>query len=148
MGLWDKIKDGFFDDANASPEQLANRRAALNAPQDLKKAIDDAVDPLNKAAARVIRQRSEAEQARAEDAVNAIEEQRRLFYVAITRATRTLVLSSAASAPYGDAMQMGLTVARRLRGSAILHASPFMSELGASAPAALSGNQWRSQLGF
>ena len=78
----------------------------------------------------------------------AIEEQRRLFYVAITRTTKTLVLSSAASSAYGDAMQMGLTVSRRLRGAAVLQASPFMSELGAQAPAAVSGNQWRSQLGF
>ena len=78
----------------------------------------------------------------------AIEEQRRLFYVAITRTTSTLVLSSAASAPYGDAMQMGLTVARRRGGNAILQASPFMSELGTQAPEALSGRQWRSNLGF
>lgn len=76
------------------------------------------------------------------------EEQRRLFYVAITRTTQTLVLSSAASAPYGDAMQMGLVVDRRLRGNAILQASPFMSELGTQAPVALSGNQWRSNKGF
>jgi superfamily I DNA/RNA helicase len=78
----------------------------------------------------------------------AIEEQRRLFYVAITRTTNTLVLSSAATAPYGDAMQMGLVVARCLGGNAILEASLFMSELGTQAPAALSGGQWRSNLGF
>jgi superfamily I DNA/RNA helicase len=78
----------------------------------------------------------------------AMEEQRRLFYVAITRTAHTLVLSSAASAPYGDAMQMGLTVARRLGGNAILQASPFMSDLGIQAPATLSGGQWRSNLKF
>lgn len=78
----------------------------------------------------------------------AIEEQRRLFYVATTRTTHTLVLSSAATAPYGDAMQMGLTVAYGVGGNAVLQASPFMNELGPDAPPALSGNQWRSQLGF
>ena len=77
-----------------------------------------------------------------------IEEQRRLFYVSITRTGRTLVLSGAATAPYGDAMQMRLTVARHLGSSAVLQASPFMSELGVHAPPTLSGNQWRSQLGF
>jgi len=78
----------------------------------------------------------------------AIEEQRRLFYVAITRTKQTLVLSSAASTLYGDAMHMGLKVAHHLGSSAVLQASPFMSELGVHAPVALSGNQWRSQLGF
>ena len=78
----------------------------------------------------------------------AIEEQRRLFYVSITRTKHTLVLSSAASSPYRDAMQMGLTVTRHLGSSVVLQASPFMSELGPHAPVALSGSQWRSQLGF
>lgn len=78
----------------------------------------------------------------------AIEEQRRLFYVAVTRTSQTLVLSSAASTSYRDAMRMGLTVARRLGNRAVLQASPFMSELGTHSPRALSGNQWRSQLGF
>ncbi len=82
------------------------------------------------------------------DALQTIEEQRRLFYVAITRTTETLVLSSAATAPYGDAMQMGLVAARRLGGNAILQASLFMSELGIEAPAAVSGNQWRTNSGF
>lgn len=82
------------------------------------------------------------------DRQQAIEEQRRLFYVAITRTTETLVLSSTITSPYGDAMQMRLVVARRVGGNAILQASPFMSELGTQAPAALSGNQWRSSLGF
>ena len=77
-----------------------------------------------------------------------IEEKRRLFYVSITRTKQTLVLSSAASAPYRDAMQMGLTVAHHRGSDAVLQASQFMSELGVHAPGALSGNQWRSQLGF
>lgn len=78
----------------------------------------------------------------------AIQEQRRLFYVAITRTRQTLVLSSAATAPYGDAMHMGLTTARRFGSSAVLQASPFLADLGAQAPPTLSGTQWRSQLGF
>ncbi len=81
----------------------------------------------------------------------ALEEQRRLFYVAITRTSQTLVLSSSAKAPYGDAKQMGLTVTRfagRTGDNAILQASPFLSELGQPAPRPLSGNQWRSSVGF
>ena len=78
----------------------------------------------------------------------ALEEQRRLFYVAITRTTETLVLSSAATAPHGEAMQMRLTVARASRGVAALQASPYWSELGPHSPGALSGQQWRTSLGF
>jgi DNA helicase-2/ATP-dependent DNA helicase PcrA len=77
-----------------------------------------------------------------------IEEQRRLFYVAITRTSQTLVLSSAATAPFGESMQMGLPSIRRMGTNAVLQASPFMSELGNSVPATMSGNQWRTQLGF
>ena len=78
----------------------------------------------------------------------AIEEQRRLLYVAITRTKQILVLSSAATAQYADAMQMGLTVAHHIGTNAVLQASPFFSEMVAQAPAAVSGDQWRSQLGF
>ena len=77
-----------------------------------------------------------------------IEEQRRLFYVAITRTSQTLVLSSSASAPFADAMGMGLRIAGRLGPNVVLQASPFMSELGPQAPTPLSGNQWKTQLGF
>lgn len=76
------------------------------------------------------------------------EEQRRLFYVAVTRTRQTLVLSGAASAPYRDAMHMGLTVARHRGNAAVLQAPVFMSELGVQAPTALSGSQWRARVGF
>lgn len=77
-----------------------------------------------------------------------IEEQRRLFYVAITRTSQTLVLSSSASAPFADAMGMGLRIAGRLGPNVVLQASPFMSELGPQAPTTLSGSQWKALLGF
>ena len=77
-----------------------------------------------------------------------MEEQRRLFYVAITRTTQALVLSSAISAPYSDAMQMGLTVTRARKGIAMLQSSPYWSELGPHAPTPISGHQWRTNLGF
>jgi DNA helicase-2/ATP-dependent DNA helicase PcrA len=77
-----------------------------------------------------------------------MEEQRRLFYVAITRSTETLFLSSAATAPHGEAMQMGLTVTHARQGTAALQASPYWSELGPHAPHAISGQRWRSSLGF
>lgn len=78
----------------------------------------------------------------------AIEEQRRLFYVAITRTKQTLVISGAANSQYAEAMRMGLTVTRRFGGQAVLQASPFLSELGPLAPMPLSGVQWRTHLGF
>ena len=77
-----------------------------------------------------------------------LEEQRRLFYVAITRTTDTLVLSGAATVPQGQAKQMGIPFTKSFRGNAILQASPFLSEFGAQAPAALSGQRWRSKLGI
>jgi superfamily I DNA/RNA helicase len=76
------------------------------------------------------------------------EEQRRLFYVGITRSTETLVLSNGVRMPYGAALQMRMPVAARRGGYAILQASPFLGELGPAAPAAVSGTNWRAQIGF
>lgn len=78
----------------------------------------------------------------------AFEEQRRLFYVAITRTTETLVLSSAATSSFNDAMQMGLTVSRKAGSLAVLQASPYLSELGSQRGRVLSGAAWRKALGF
>jgi superfamily I DNA/RNA helicase len=76
------------------------------------------------------------------------QEQRRLFYVGLTRSTDTLVLSSAIRMPYGQAMQMGVPVMHGGYGVAILQASPFLAELGPSAPVPIPGNEWRANLGF
>lgn len=76
------------------------------------------------------------------------EEQRRLFYVAITRTKQTLVLSSATLVNYGVAKHEGLTITRRIGPDAELQASPFMRLLGGQAPRAVRGTQWRSSLGF
>jgi len=73
------------------------------------------------------------------------EEQRRLFYVGITRSTETLVISSAVRIPFGGAMQMGVPV---MPVRSILQASPFLAELGSSAPLSAPGNVWRANLGF
>ncbi len=76
------------------------------------------------------------------------EEQRRLFYVAITRTTETLVLSSAAEMPFGEAMQMGLMVRNQPYGNSRLIASPFFSELGPECPDTETGDDWRDEMGF
>jgi superfamily I DNA/RNA helicase len=76
------------------------------------------------------------------------EEQRRLFYVGITRSTETLVLSSAVRMPFAAALQMRMPVAARKGAYAILQASPFLAELGPDAPAPISGDAWRAQSGF
>ena len=77
-----------------------------------------------------------------EPAMRFREEQRRLFYVAITRARRTLVLSSTLTLPRQLAYRMGAPV----RGGDSLHsetiASTFLSELGDSCPPSLSGQDW------
>lgn len=72
------------------------------------------------------------------------QEQRRLFYVGITRSTETLVLSGAVSIPFGLAKQMNvLTTA-----AGGTQASPFIAELGPTAPIAIAGADWLAQLGF
>jgi superfamily I DNA/RNA helicase len=77
------------------------------------------------------------------------QEQRRLFYVGLTRSTDTLVLSSAIYMPYAAAMQMGIPVmAGGGRGTAVLQASPFLAELTPAAPNPIDGITWRANLGF
>jgi hypothetical protein len=81
-----------------------------------------------------------------------LREQRRLFYVAITRATDTLILSSVTELPLGSALAAGISTSRLFfRGSerfARIVASPFLSELGAAAPRSITGSQWRAAGGF
>jgi DNA helicase-2/ATP-dependent DNA helicase PcrA len=62
-------------------------------------------------------------------------EQRRLFYVALTRTRRSLVLSSVARLPVETAHRMGA----RIRPWGATLASRFMRELGPAAPAAIPG---------
>jgi superfamily I DNA/RNA helicase len=71
-----------------------------------------------------------------------LQEQRRLFYVAITRCTEILVLSSAARMERKLAWKLGaqLHPGRSAVGATI--ASQFLDELGAAAPAARSGQDW------
>ena len=76
------------------------------------------------------------------------QEQRRLFFVGLTRSTETLVLSSAIRMPYAAALQMGMPVVSRSGPNAMLQASPFLAELGPNAPQPISGNAWRAQVGF
>jgi len=76
-----------------------------------------------------------------QDERRSLEEQRRLFYVAITRTTKTLVLSSITSLPCADAFKMGAKVLMRRRGLTPVPtiASRFLSELGTSRPATGAG---------
>ncbi len=76
------------------------------------------------------------------------QEQRRLFFVGITRSTETLVLSSAVRMPVAAALQMGVTVSSISHGMAVLQASSFLAELGAHAPNPQTGAAWRAVLGF
>jgi DNA helicase II / ATP-dependent DNA helicase PcrA len=80
------------------------------------------------------------------------DEQRRLFYVAITRATRTLVLSASVHVPapvaYRAHVPMVRRVARNGQVFAQLAMTPFLSELGPSAPAVILGTDWRRLDGF
>lgn len=71
-----------------------------------------------------------------------LREQRRLFYVAITRCTEVLVLSSAARMERQLAWKIGakLQPGRSQIGKTI--ASRFLDELGPTAPAPQTGDQW------
>lgn len=68
-----------------------------------------------------------------------LEEQRRLFYVAITRTRRVLILSSATQLRRNLAHRMGAQVRGRSPVNATTIASRFLAELGPSRPAAVLG---------
>jgi len=78
-----------------------------------------------------------------------IEEQRRLFFVALTRTSKTLVLSSILTLPRDLAYRMRVPLGRG--GDAIsarTRASMFLSELGSYASQPISGQVFLSQMGL
>jgi DNA helicase-2/ATP-dependent DNA helicase PcrA len=70
------------------------------------------------------------------------DEQRRLFYVSITRAKRTLVISRALRVGRGPAKQLGLTITTGSRYWADLGMSPFLHDIMGILPAAVAGASW------
>ena len=78
----------------------------------------------------------------AEEAAQTLQEQRRLFYVAITRCTETLVISSATRMERAFAWKIGARVVAGPGMNARTIASQFIDELGPSAPAGVRGSAW------
>jgi superfamily I DNA/RNA helicase len=78
----------------------------------------------------------------ATEAAATLEEQRRLFYVAITRCTEKLVISSAVSMARKFAWTIGARVSPGRGQTATTIASQFLDELGPNAPAAKCGSDW------
>ncbi len=70
-----------------------------------------------------------------------IEEQRRLFYVSITRSKQTLVISRAARIRTGEAQRLGLSVGNG-RFWSTLRMSPFLRDIMNLLPDAVPGDQW------
>ena len=66
-------------------------------------------------------------------------EDRRVFYVALTRAKKTLILSSVTSLPLAEASQMR-AAGRRRGGNVITQASRFLTQLGPAAPQPVLGS--------
>jgi superfamily I DNA/RNA helicase len=70
-----------------------------------------------------------------------VEEQRRLFYVSLTRSKKTLVISRATSALTKEAMRMGLAVTPGT-GRVSLQMSGFLRDILKQLPAAVDGRKW------
>ncbi|CAN5834605.1 hypothetical protein BH23ACT11_BH23ACT11_15560 [soil metagenome] len=81
-----------------------------------------------------------------------LQEQRRLFYVALTRAKDALAISAPAQVPFSDAKRAQVNVVRRrFEGGEVVAdvaMSPFLAELGPACPSTISGATWRVQEGF
>jgi superfamily I DNA/RNA helicase len=80
------------------------------------------------------------DEATAAEQQRSIEEQRRLFYVAITRTKKTLVLSSVTRIASALAFRMRARTNRTVGGFAHTVASTFIHELGPECPNAISGD--------
>jgi superfamily I DNA/RNA helicase len=75
-----------------------------------------------------------------------LEEQRRLFYVSITRSKKTLVLSRANSVGWGQARQLGLAVKPSNGFRAKLEMSPFLRDIIQYLPQFQQGENWQGCL--
>lgn len=75
-----------------------------------------------------------------------IREARRLFYVAITRCKEILVLSSFTSIRRNFAKRIGMPVSPTGGYMAKQSASQFIGDLGSSAPASQSGEEWKTSV--
>lgn len=73
-----------------------------------------------------------------------LEEQRRLFFVGVTRTTETLVLSHYSWLPTAVAMPLGARLGVKRPGGSLTVASPFLQELGHELPKAVRGQDWGS----
>lgn len=71
-----------------------------------------------------------------------LQEQRRLFYVAVTRCTEILVLSSAVRMERQLAWKIRAQLRRGASNVGTTVASQFIDELGSTAPAARGGGEW------
>jgi superfamily I DNA/RNA helicase len=71
-----------------------------------------------------------------------VDEQRRLFYVSITRAKKTLVLSRALKVRRGEAERLGLRITTGNKYWGDLKMSPFLHEIIALLPEAVPGTDW------
>ena len=81
-----------------------------------------------------------------------LQEQRRLFYVAITRSKKLLVISSAVQMTLRDAKSNGIFIKRfvPLESETYIEtfSSPFISELGRTSPNSISTRDWRVLANF
>ena len=77
-----------------------------------------------------------------------LKEQRRLFYVAITRCRNVLAISSSITIDRGQAKKMGAKLIGGNRTVGNTEASQFLSELGPNAPRAIRGDTWLVSLGI
>ncbi len=82
----------------------------------------------------------------ARDSQRDLEEQRRLFYVAITRARKYLVISSARMLPIEMAFKMRLTFQQSRNGFAGTIASEFLNEFGPTRPTPITGSELLQKL--
>jgi superfamily I DNA/RNA helicase len=80
----------------------------------------------------------------ADQQVTTLQEQRRLFYVAITRCTESLVISSVRSMDRKFAYKLGARLSSGRGQSGRTIASQFLDELGRGAPASQRGEDWAS----
>lgn len=82
------------------------------------------------------------------DRERSLEEQRRLFYVVLTRTRKTLVLSSVKQLPRDLAHRMGAIVSGGNRNYAGLEASQFLGELGSARPRTVTGQTFLASQGL